>query len=154
MALRVSTTGSDVMIHDLGINIPHPTVNRDLALEFTSMELKRSDDLTQAIQAGDLTVDDGTFSIHQDDYDPDQLLIEELAFWQDRNFISHDELNSVGDIEITSGFFPLSLGSTAATTRNIYASGGRWVTWWLDAGDLIEITDCAASGWYTVEPAT
>lgn len=154
MSLRVSTTGSDVVLVDLGITVTHPTTNRDLSLEFTSIELRDSDDLTQAIQNGNLTVDDGTFGIHQDDYDPDQLLIEELAFWQDLNVISHDELASKNDIEIVSGYFPLSLSSTAQSTRNVYAIGGRWKTWWLHDDDIVEITGCPAAGLYTVESVT
>ena len=151
MALRISTTGSDVMIHDLGINVPHPTVNRDLSLEFTAMELKKSEDLTEAIASGDLTVDDGSFAIHASDYDPDELLLQDLGIRGDEKYISNDELGSIGVTEIMSGIFPLSLNSTAQSTRNVYANGARWVTWELEPGDIVTIVDNTASGHYTVE---
>ena len=154
MALRVSTTGSDVEITDLGIVVTHPTTDRDLSLEFSAIELKESADLTQAIQSGDLDVDDGTNFIHQDDYDPDELLIQELGIRPDELYVSHDELASKADILIHTGVFPLSLNSTASGTRNVYVPAARFVTWQLAAGDVVTITGNAAAGTYTVESVT
>ena len=153
MALRVSTTGTNVMLDDLGIEITHPTTNRDLALEFSSQELKESADLTDAITGGDLTVDDGTFSIDATDYDPSEVVNQELNLKQDDRFISHDELNAgFKDTEIVSGVFPLSLNSTASVTKNVYAAGGKWGTWSLAPGDIVEISgSTAADGTYTVD---
>lgn len=150
MALRVSTTGSNVPLDDLGIVVTHPTTNRDLSLEFTAVELRDSEDLTAAIQAGTLDVDDGTNFIHKDDYDPDEVLIQQLDIRHDELYISHNELRSVDDIEIADGVFPLALSSTANATKNVYASGARWITWQLEDGDIVEILGCAASGIYTV----
>lgn len=151
MTLRVSTTGSDVMIHDLGIRITHPTNNRNLSLEFTAMELKKSTDLTTAIQSGDLDVDDGEFSIAGEDYDPDEALLQDLGLRGDTKYISNDELAAIGDSYIVADVFPLALSSTANSTRNVYAAGGKWKTWELEAGDLVLIEGCSASGDYTVE---
>ena len=156
MSLRVSTTGSDVTLTDLGIEVIHPTVSRDLSLEFTAVELRNSTDLTTAIQAGDLDVDDGTYFIHQDDYDPDALLIQELGYNKDELYVSHDELLSKEDILINkTGVFPLSLNSTAASTRNIYSPAARFITWQLETGDIVSVSgSTAADGLYTVESVT
>lgn len=153
MALRVSTTGSDVFLYDLGILIVDPTTDRDLSLEFTSEELKDSEDLTNAIQNGDLTVDDGQFEINATDYDPNEVTNQELLLKLDRRFISHDELSAGHlDTPIVSGVFPLSLNSTAAVTRNVYVPSARWGTWQIDADDKVEIEgSSAADGIYTVE---
>lgn len=151
MALRVSTTSSDIMIHDLGIKIIHPTNNRDLSLEFTAMELKKSDDLTEAIQNGDLEVDDGEFIIDGVDYDPDEALLQDLGLRGDTKYISNDELAAIGNSYIIPDIFPLSLSSTANSTRNVYAAGGKWKTWELEVGDLVLIEGCPASGDYTVQ---
>lgn len=150
MALRVSTTGSDVPLLDLGITITHPTSNRDLALEFTSVELRDSEDLTSAIQAGDLSADDGDYFISAEDYDPDELLLQQLNLRGDTKYMSFDELLSTGDTYITSGVFPLALNSTAAISKNVYAPAAKWITWELEDGDLVTISGNAAVGEYTV----
>jgi hypothetical protein len=151
MALRVTTTGSDVYLDDLGIVVVHPTTNRDLSLEFSALDLKHSNDLTDAIQSGSLLANDGNFSLIADDYDPDEVLIQQLGFRGDEKYISHDELRSNGEIPITSGFFPLSLNSTATVTRNVYVPGGKWILWEAAIGDKVEILGTQASGIYTVE---
>lgn len=153
MALRVSTTGFDVPLDDLGIVIEHPTTNRDLFLEFTSDELKESEDLTLAIQNSDLLVDDGQFEINANDYNPNEVINQELFLKVDKRFISHDEL-SAGylDTPIESGVFPLALNSTASVTKNIYVPAARWGTWQIDIGDLVVINgSTAADGTYTID---
>lgn len=52
MSLFVSTTGVDVEVPELGISIPHPTLNLDLTLQFSEDEISRADSLTQAIESG------------------------------------------------------------------------------------------------------
>jgi hypothetical protein len=153
MALRISTTGSNIQIDDLGLVINHPTSNRDLSLEFTPSELRDSIDLTNAIQNGDLAVDDGQFVINADDYDSNEVINQELELKLDRRFISHDELHAgKNDTPIVSGVFPLSLNSTASATRNVYIPSARWGTWQIDADDVVVITgSSAADGEYTVE---
>jgi len=154
MALRVTTTGSDVVLDDLGITVVHPTNNRDLRLEFTSIELRDSANLTDAIQLGDLLVDDGTYPIAAEDYDPDEMLLQELNVTSDQKNTSKNELLSAGDIAIVDGEFPIDLNSTAASTRNIYSLDGKWITWGLEAGDIVEVAGNAAAGTYTVESVT
>ncbi len=156
MALRISTTGSDIFLKDLGIIITDPTNNRDLSAEFTSEELKSSDDLTNAIQNGDLVADDGQFDINGPSYDPNELLKQELNLKSDSSFISQNELKAgYKDTPIVNSVFPISLNSTASSTRNVYAPTAKWGTWIISPGDLIEISgSTAADGVYTVESVT
>lgn len=151
MALRVTTTGSDVPLYDLGITVTHPTSNRDLSVEFTALELKNSQDLTAAIQGGQLIADDGSYALFAADYDPDEVLIQQLGFRGDEKYISHNELQSSGDILVTSGVFPLPLNSTSNLTSNVYVPAGKWILWEVAPLDIVEITGCSASGLYTVE---
>lgn len=157
MALRVSTTGLDVTIDDLGITLVHPTNNEDLTDQFSAEEIKESEDLTAAIQGGDLIADDGTFVIAGADYDPAEVVNQELGLKLDDRFISHDEL-AAGylDTEIVAGEFPLALNSTASSTRNVYTPGGKWGTWSLSPDDKVVIsgTTGGADGVYTVESVT
>jgi hypothetical protein len=154
MALRVTTTGTNVILTDLGISINHPTSNRDLSLEFTAIELKNSIQLTTAIQNGYLLVDDGSFSIDATDYDPDEVLLQDLGLRGDTKYISNNELYSDGTIEIKSAIFPLSINSTASITKNVYIPSAKWKTWELEVGDLLTISGSAAVGNYTVESVT
>jgi len=154
MGLRVSTTGSDVALDDLGIHLTHPTTNYDLTEQFSALELKDSEHLLAAIQAGDLDVDDGTNFIHKDDYDPDETLLQQLGIDLDPLIVSHAELESIGQTYVKDGVFPLTNSSTAASTRNVYSVGGRWVTWRVEAGDRVLIGGNAAAGEYTVESVT
>lgn len=153
MALRVSTTGSNVALDDLGIEIGHPTTARDLSLEFSSQELKDSEDLTLAIQNGDLTVDDGQFLIDGTDYNPSEVVNQELGLKTDRRFVSHDELlASYKNTPIVPSVFPIALNSTASVTKNVYAPAAKWGTWEIDKDDIIEITgSTGADGVYTVD---
>lgn len=150
MGLRVSTVSEDVFLFDLGIILTHPTIARDLSLEFSAIDLKRSTNLTQAIQNGLLLVDDGTYTIYASDYDPDEVLIQQLGYKDDILYVSEAELISRGDVYLKPNIFPLSLNSTAAATDNIYCPTARWITWDLSPGDKIVITNCDAAGVYTV----
>ena len=151
MTLRVSTTGSNVFLKDLGIHILHPTTNRDLSLELSAFELLESEDLTTAIRDGSLTVDNGTYSIAGDDYDSDEALIQQLNIRGDEKYISSAELASIGLTPIVSGVFPLELNSTSNTSKNIYAPAAKWMLWNLEPGDIVSITGNNAAGIYTVE---
>ena len=55
---KVSTTGTNVTIDDLHLTINHPTSDLDLLLQFTFTELIESENLKEAIDAGELTVID------------------------------------------------------------------------------------------------
>lgn len=151
MSLRVSTTGTDVNLKDLGLILAHPTTNLDLTLYFTDVELRDSVSLTSAIQGGTLIADDGLISIPATDYDPDETLLQSLGITDDSDHISHDELRSDGTYPVKVGAFPLAVNSTAAITKNIYVVAGHFDTWSVSAGDLVELTGNAASGVYTVD---
>lgn len=73
MGLYVSTTGSDVPIHELGITITHPTTDRDLSDQFTQDELQYAHTLTTNIRNGTLTwkKTSGGSAQPATDYDPD-----------------------------------------------------------------------------------
>jgi hypothetical protein len=79
--LIVSTTGSDVLIPELGIILSHPTVNRDLSSQFSSDELGAALSLTQSIQSGILTwkkTVGGSVELPAN-YDADYAEVEDLA---------------------------------------------------------------------------
>jgi hypothetical protein len=151
MALRVSTISSDVTIADLGLVFFHPTVCRDISLEFSSREIRDSANLTTVIQSGLLLVDDGTFAIAGEDYDPDFVLLQQLALGLDVDTVSEAELLSSGDIYIKSDVFPLSVNSIASSTKNIYCPTAKWITWSLAENDKVVISGNAAAGTYTVD---
>lgn len=154
MSLRVSTTGSNVSLKDLGLLIPHPTVDFDLTLYFTDIELRESLSLTTAIQGGSLLVDNGSINIPATDYDPDEVLLQNLGVDLDIHHISNDELRSDGTYPAKIGVFPLVLNSTASVTGNIYSPAGHFYSWKIEEGDLVEITGNVASGMYTVDSVT
>jgi hypothetical protein len=155
MALRVSTVSSTVAIDDLGIKLTHPTVDYDLTEQFTAQELYNSTDLTNAIQNGDLTADDGTHSIAADDYEPAEVINQDLDLRRDDRFVSHDELGAGFKTTYTyPAVFPLGINSTASTTRNVYAPAARFITWSIEPGDIIVVTGNAAAGTYVVESVT
>lgn len=156
MALRVTTTGTDVFLADLGVTIVHPAIQQDLSLDFTAAELRDSDDLTTAIQGGTLLVDDGQFQITSTDYDRNEVVNQELGLKLDTRFTSHDELLA-GDknVPIFSGVFPIALNSTSSVSQNVYSPAAKWGTWALDAGDIVVISgSTAADGTYTVASVT
>lgn len=79
MGLYVSTTGTDVVISELGITISHPTTDQDLGEQFTSEDLQNAPSLTSSIRAGDLVwrkIAGGAVQ-PPTDYDADFLEIEE-----------------------------------------------------------------------------
>jgi hypothetical protein len=81
MGLLVSTTGTDVVISELGIIISHPTLNRDMAAQFSSSEIKAAESLTTAITSGALVWRKlvGGSAQAPSDYDSDYSLIEEVS---------------------------------------------------------------------------
>jgi hypothetical protein len=71
----------DVELVELGTTLVHPTIDYDLATQFTAEEIKLCSSLTTAIQSGQLIwrkTAGGTNEIATD-YDPDFLEVEELA---------------------------------------------------------------------------
>jgi len=54
VGLFVSTTGTNVIIPELGITIPHPTTDRDIGAQFTLEEIQGATSLTSFIVIGTL----------------------------------------------------------------------------------------------------
>ena len=54
MGLYVSTTGTNVVIPELGITITHPTTDRDMGAQFTLEDIQKAASLTANIVAGTL----------------------------------------------------------------------------------------------------
>jgi hypothetical protein len=78
MGLFVSTTGTTQSIPELGIEIAHPTTDRDMLAQFSVDEIGQASTLTSLIQAGTLVwrkVAAGTIQPAAD-YDPDFVEIE------------------------------------------------------------------------------
>lgn len=78
MGLFVSTTGSDVVLSDLGIKITHPSTDLEISAQFTPEEIKNSAALTLAITSGLLSwkkTAGGSAQISSD-YDPDFVDLE------------------------------------------------------------------------------
>lgn len=105
MALYVRTGngGGDAayMVNDLGFQVPTGASWTELTDQFTAVELRDSDDLTSAIQGGNLecSTDGSTNDVSAGDYDADLALVLELNLRE----ISEEENNeylvdgSVGD---------------------------------------------------------
>lgn len=81
MGLFVSTTGTDVVVSELGITITHPTIDRQLDEQFSAEELSRAESLTEAILNGTLTWKkelSGPVETSSD-YDQDWVAVERLS---------------------------------------------------------------------------
>lgn len=78
MGLYVSTTGSDVVISELGITISHPTVDQDLSSQFSPSDIQNAPSLTSAIRSGLLVWRKRSGGAVQPatDYDEDYVEIE------------------------------------------------------------------------------
>jgi len=81
MALFLSTTGFDVVISELGITIPHPTVDFQIDDQFSSKEISRAVSLTQAIRGGDLIWRKESSGPDEEplDYDEDWVRVSQLS---------------------------------------------------------------------------
>jgi hypothetical protein len=158
MSFLVSTTSADVLVSDLGLRLVHPTVDRDLALEFTAEEIAGSVSLTDLIRDGDLTLKLGTVNfgvseVDGDYYSPFSLLEQKLNL----NELSDEIVTSVElasysqSTHIYDGVFPIGVSSTTAATRVIICNGASFEAWGASAGDVVVITGGAAAGSYTIE---
>lgn len=156
MQYLVSTTGSDVLIEDLGILLIDPTVDRNLSEEFKIEELQESNDLQSAFQAGTLTlrletVEYGVVDIDGYEYRPTLLLEQSLKAEFQEGLVSEDELSAgLLDTEIVSGTFPLPVSSTTSGTKVVVVNSATFFDWKTDVNDLVVITGGAAAGTYTV----
>jgi len=123
MALLISTVSQDVEISDLGIEIIHPTVNREISLEFTAIELKESSDLTTAITTGLLTASDGTSQILANEYDPDLVLLDDLDIEEITSDLitqsGHEVLNTLAHDIIENSYDEISYNSNRTVSSMV-----------------------------------
>lgn len=160
MAFLVSTVSSTVNLYDLGTEIIHPTTDRDLSLEFTATELAESNLLTTAINNGSLTlkvVDDeyNTYTVEATEYYAGFSVQNQFFRAEVEDYVTQDELSAgVLNKLIHPAATGLSVTSTAASTKNVYVTSGKFQKWKLAPGDKIVITSGAAAGTYTVDEVT
>lgn len=158
MQYLVSTTGTDVLVADLGVFIIHPTVNRDLALEFSPEEIAESSDLTGYISAGTLvltleTNEYGLYEVDQANYNPYSLLQQNLPPQSVEDNVTETELASTfASTQIFEGVFPVAISSTTAVTNVIVSNSANFKDWKLSSGDIIYIYGNGANdGYKTVQ---
>lgn len=107
----LSTTGANVSIPELGIDIVHPATDFDISAQFNSEEIKRAGSLTAAILAGTLIwkKTSGGAAELAASYDSDYLeLAEELTGGQS-SFGSYYQLAQ-------------SLGNTTNNSNSVYVT--------------------------------
>ena len=156
----VSTTGSNVLLADLGTVVVHPTTDRDFFLEFTPFDIAESLDLEAAIQQENLTLkitteEYGEYEIYPTEYFRGLSLQTQLSGKEEEKYITEKELESKDltnliDLEAEN----ILITSSASVTRNIYLSSAALQKWKLAPKDKVFIVDSPASGVYTVESVT
>lgn len=156
MQFLISSTGVDFTIKDLGVLITHPTVDRDLAAEFTIEEIQESEDLEDALQNGDLTlkletVEYGIVSVDGYEYRPTVLLEQSFRDEFQEGLVAEKEL-AAGflDIEIVSGVFPIPVSSTTSGTQVVVVNTATLFDWKAAIGDKVSIVGGSAAGTYTI----
>lgn len=119
MSLFVTTTGTAVVIPELGITITNPTTDRNLAAQFSPEEIREATSLTTAITSGTLIWRRVAGGANQPaaDYDPDYVLSTALA----------TGTGAVGDrpvtqAQATSTYYPLSNPSNYQTLAQVNAA--------------------------------
>ena len=152
----VSTTGANVTLKDLGLPLVHPTVDRDLSLEFGPEDLSDSEDLETAIQNGDLTLKIVTAQYGEYEVDPSEYY---TGMAVQNQLISVDEENYITEEEFVAGYLTslvhpsltgLPVTSTSSITKNIYVTTGTFQKYKVNINDIAVITGGAAVGEYTV----
>jgi hypothetical protein len=157
----VTTSGANVPLPDLGIILTHPTVDRDLLLEYTAGDLSASSYLTTAIASSGLLLklQDEAYSIYNVDateYFAGLAAESQFNRAEEEEYITEVELaagklNSLINVAATG----LSITSTAALTKNVYvANSSKFQKWKLAPGDKVVITGGTAAGTYTVDTVT
>jgi hypothetical protein len=160
MAFLVSTVSSTVNLYDLGTEVTHPTTDRDLSLEFSAVELAQSTTLTGAISDGTLTlkiIDDEyeTYEVDSSEYYAGLSVQNQFVRAEIEEYLTQDELSSgLLDTLIHPAATGLPVTSTAASTKNVYVTSGKFQKWKLAPGDKVVITGGAATGTYTVDTVT
>lgn len=157
MEFLISTVSVDVLIEDLGVFFQHPTLNRDISLEFSAEELSNSSDLTSAISSGNLIVTMGSQDYGQTQidgyyYDPYMVLEQQFSFYSlAEEFVKSTELiSSNKDVLVYPGVFPVQVSSTTSFTKTIVSNTSSMESWKVSPGDIVVIVGGAAAGTYTV----
>lgn len=156
MSFLISTVSGNVLVSDLGLSLSHPTVDRDLALEFSPIEIANSASLTAYIVAGTVTVkiskeEYGSVPVDGYYYSSYDLLEQSISPEFKEKIVTIDELSaSKSNIPIFYGVFPIQVSSTTAASKTVVCTAGFFQTWFLAAGDIAVITSGAAAGTYTV----
>lgn len=108
MGLYVSTTGTNVIITELGITLTHPTTDYDLSGQFSAEEIRGATSLTSSIGSGVLTwkKTSGGPTEAAADYDPDWMEAEELNLGSGASadrVVTFKDLPSLAAIKIKAG---------------------------------------------------
>lgn len=113
MGLFVSTTGTSVVIPELGITITHPATDQDLSSQFSSESLQYASTLTSVIRAGTLVWRKTAGGAIQaaTDYDADFVETETMNVGPG---LKNDRLVSFKDLG--SGTLPSKAGEIAAVS--------------------------------------
>jgi hypothetical protein len=157
MSFLISTTGTTVNLYDLGVIITHPTIDRDLSVEFSATELADSTLLTTAINNGTLTLkisdeEYGNYEVDSTEYYSGLSVQNQFIKAEIENYITQKELSAgVLDTLIDPAASAISITSTASLTKNVYSVNGKFQKWKLEPNDKVVITGGAAAGTYTVD---
>jgi hypothetical protein len=157
MQFLISTTGTDVLVSDLGVFIPHPTIDRDLSIEFTPEEIAKSASLTYNITNGYLTLrleslEYGVYDVEPDKYDSYSLLQQSLAPELVEKYVLERELQaSFSDTPVVADSFPKSISSTTAVTNLLVCNTAKFQDWRVAVGDDVYIFGSSFNdGYYKV----
>lgn len=154
MQFLISTTTTDVLVSDLGVFIPHPTVDRDLATEFSLDDLSESDDLTWYItnEVLVLKIDSAEYGIYTVDpalYNPNILLQQNIALESNESLITESELSAgFATTTVYSGTFPIAVTSTSSGTNIVTSNDSKFQDWGLAPGDVVYLSGTGPSDGY------
>lgn len=157
----VTTSGVDVPLPDLGLILTHPTIDRDLLLEYTAGDLSASTYLTSAITNSGLLLklqDEayGEYRVGATEYFAGLAAHNQFNRAEEEEYVTEVELGA-GNLNTLINSFAtgLSITSTAALTKNVYvANNSKFQKWKLAPGDRVVITGGPAAGTYTVDTVT
>lgn len=153
----VSTTGSNVLIRDLGLLLVHPAVDRDLLLEFSANDISQSNDLNTAITNEEITLkimnnEYGEYELDASEYYSGLVVANSIRSSTEEKYITEAELAAgYTDQVVNIDAVAVNITSTANLTRNIYCSDGLFQKWQVSPGDTLVIASGSAAGTYTVE---
>jgi hypothetical protein len=145
MQFLISTTGNDVLVSDLGLEISHPTTDRDLSLEFSAEQISRSAVLTHLIKTSEVSVkiqvnSHGLLSVDPFNYDPFEFFQQQLLPEKVEEIVTETELESTFASSHAKSFvFPVPISSTTSGTNLIVSNTSSFQDWRVEAGDTAYI---------------